>query len=55
MKTYSVSHNHQTVSLLTQFLRHPVEAEGELLNLNNQVIGERGKAGGSDRWEETKD
>lgn len=31
----------------TQFLGNPVKAEGELLDLDDQVVGERGKAGGS--------
>lgn len=37
----------------TQFLGDPVKAEGELLDLDDQVVGERGKAGGSgkrDAW-----
>lgn len=31
----------------TQLLGNPVKAEGELLDLDDQVVGERGKAGGS--------
>lgn len=37
----------------TQFLGDPVKAKGELLDLDDQVVGERGKAGGSgkrDAW-----
>lgn len=39
-------------ALLTQFFGNPVKAKGELLNLDDQVVGERGKAGCSEKWEE---
>lgn len=35
----------------TQLLGNPVKAEGELLDLDDQVVGERGKAGGSGKWD----
>lgn len=34
---------------LTEFLWNPVEAKGELLNLDDEVVREGGKAGGSDK------
>lgn len=34
---------------LTKFFWNPVEAKGELLNLNDKVVRKRGKAGGSDK------
>lgn len=35
--------------MLTQFLGNPVKAKGELLNLDDEVVRERGKAGRSDK------
>lgn len=35
--------------LLTQFFGNPVKAKRELLNLDDQVVRERGKAGRSDK------
>ena len=32
---------------LTQFLGDPIETKGKLLDLDDEVVGERGKAGGS--------
>lgn len=49
-ETYpSFQHKHLIISSLTQFLGNPVKAKGEFLNLDDQVVRERGKAGRSDK------